>query len=96
MEHLEDAELPETVDVRGKGLMIAVEFTSKDQREAIVHECLERGLLVLGCGYKTIRLLPPLDVTPREIELGADLFVESVRAAAGTKPEATVEAGELD
>ena len=41
---------------------------------------LERGLLTLGCGYKTLRLLPPLDVTEREIELGADLFRSAVEA----------------
>jgi 4-aminobutyrate aminotransferase len=96
MEHLEDADLPDVVDVRGEGLMIGVEFTSKDHHETVVQECLERGLLVLGCGHSTIRLLPPLDVTDREIDIGADLFVESVRAAPSGKPEATVEAGDLD
>jgi 4-aminobutyrate aminotransferase len=96
MEHLEDAELPNVVDVRGKGLMIAVEFDSKEHREAVVEACLERGLLVLGCGYKTIRLLPPLDVTAREIDIGAELFVEAARDVAGVKPEATIEAGDLD
>ena len=94
MEHLEDANIPEATDVRGKGLMVAVEFTSKEHREQIVHECLERGLLVLGCGYKTVRLLPPLDVTQREIELGANLFIESARAAAGGATESELEAGD--
>jgi 4-aminobutyrate aminotransferase len=38
--------------------------------------------MTLGCGKRTVRLLPPLDVTEREIELGESLFVESVEAVA--------------
>jgi len=67
-------------DVRGKGLMLAVTFDTADRRDAVVRESLKRGLLTLGCGRRTIRLLPPLDVTPREIELGARIFREAVEA----------------
>ncbi|WP_135830162.1 aminotransferase class III-fold pyridoxal phosphate-dependent enzyme [Halorussus halobius] len=81
-ELLEDADLPNAVDVRGRGLMLAVEFDTKERREAVVEAALKRGLLVLGCGYKTVRILPPLDVTEREIELGFDVFRESVEAVA--------------
>ena len=81
-ELIEDAELPNVTDVRGRGLMLAVEFDTKERREAVVEAALKRGLLVLGCGYKTLRLLPPLDVTPREIELGFDLFRASVEDVA--------------
>ncbi|MCU4740357.1 aminotransferase class III-fold pyridoxal phosphate-dependent enzyme [Halobacteria archaeon AArc-m2/3/4] len=66
------------VDVRGRGLMLAVEFDTKARRQDAIAAALQRGLLTLGCGYKTLRLLPPLDVTEREIELGADLFCEAV------------------
>jgi len=50
---------PDTVvDVRGKGLMLAVEFDTPERRSAVVEASLDRGLLTLGCGTKTIRLLP--------------------------------------
>jgi 4-aminobutyrate aminotransferase len=62
--------------------MLAVEFDSKDRREAVIKAALKRGLLTLGCGYKTLRLLPPLDVTEREIELGFDLFAAAVEDVA--------------
>ncbi|APX96732.1 aminotransferase class III-fold pyridoxal phosphate-dependent enzyme [Natronorubrum daqingense] len=68
-------------DVRGKGLMLAVEFDSPGRRDAVVQESLERGLLTLGCGKQTIRLLPPLDSSEREIELGIGIFLEAVEAA---------------
>lgn len=65
-------------DVRGKGLMLAVEFDTADRRNAVVKAALEHGLLTLGCGKKTIRLLPPLDSSEREIELGVALFLEAI------------------
>jgi 4-aminobutyrate aminotransferase len=62
--------------------MLAVEFDTKARREAVLDEALSRGLLTLGAGYKVLRLLPPLDVTEREIALGADLLRESIEAVA--------------
>ena len=75
---LADADPDFVEDVRGRGLMLAVEFDTKERREAVVAACLERGLLVLGCGYKTVRLLPPLDVTAREIDLALDVFLDAI------------------
>lgn len=80
-ERLQDANLDGIVDVRGLGLMLAVEFETKALREAVVDAALKRGLLTLGCGYKTLRLLPPLDVTEREIDLACDLLIEAVTDA---------------
>jgi len=74
-------------DVRGKGLVLAVEFEDKDRRDAIQESAFAHGLLVLGCGRRTIRLLPPMDVTDREVELGVELFAEAARAA-GAEPTA--------
>ena len=37
-------------DVRGKGLMIGVEFDTAEHAEAVQWACFERGLLVLECG----------------------------------------------
>ncbi|WP_435074542.1 aminotransferase class III-fold pyridoxal phosphate-dependent enzyme [Halorubrum sp. HHNYT27] len=80
MEILTD-ETPDTVvDVRGKGLMLAVEFDTADRRAAVIEAALDRGLLTLGCGKKTIRLLPPLDATEREIALGTGIFLDAIDA----------------
>lgn len=64
---------PSMGDVRGKGLMIGVEFvhdkTSKQPapqlREEIVHHAFQNGLLLLGCGRSTIRIAPPLMIQRR-------------------------------
>ena len=78
---LSDAEPETVVDVRGKGLMLAVEFDTKANRDAVVEAAMRRGLLTLACGYKTLRLLPPLDVTEREIEIGVDLLLDAIEDA---------------
>jgi len=48
------------VDVRGRGLMIGVEFADHDAAAAIEQRCFETGLLVLTCGRSAIRIAPPL------------------------------------
>ncbi|ELY69520.1 aminotransferase class III-fold pyridoxal phosphate-dependent enzyme [Natrinema versiforme] len=77
-----DGDAPGMIDVRGRGLMLAVEFDTKERRDAVLEAAFRRGLLTLGCGYKTLRLLPPLDVTEREIDLGSRLLLETIAAVA--------------
>ena len=75
-ETVRDADPPGVVDVRGKGLMLAVEFDTRDRRDEVLRTAFTRGLLTLACGHKTLRVLPPLDVTEREIELGASMLCD--------------------
>ena len=65
-------------DTRGLGLMLAVEFDTNTRRNAVQKAALQRGLLTLGCGHSVLRLLPPLDVTEREIDLAVDLLIKAV------------------
>jgi 4-aminobutyrate aminotransferase len=77
-ERLREAD-PDTIEnVRGKGLMVALDFPSKECLDRTIRAGLERGLLTLGCGERTMRLVPPLDVTEREIDLGVDLLLEAI------------------
>ncbi len=71
-------------DVRGKGLMIGIELV-KDQktrephpeaRQKVIRRAFEKGLLLLGCGESTVRLMPPLLLEPEH----ADYAVEVLRA----------------
>ena len=78
-ETLRDADLDGIVDVRGKGLMLAAEFESKELRDDVVDAALSYGLLTLSCGYKVLRFLPPMDVTEREVELGVELLTKAVQ-----------------
>jgi 4-aminobutyrate aminotransferase len=72
--------------VRGKGLMIGVEFVSNREtkqtdssiRDRIVDNALKRGLLLLGCGTSTIRVAPPLCITRQEIDEGLEIMEEAI------------------
>ena len=94
-ELIADADHDCITDIRGRGLMFAVEFDTKERREEVVKHALGRGLLTLGCGYKSLRLLPPLDVTEREIELGTDIFLDAVDDATRDVPLATSDSSDV-
>jgi 4-aminobutyrate aminotransferase len=80
---------PSIADVRGLGLMVGAEF--RDARgkpdkvlvKRVVQGCLERKLLLLTCGPwdNTIRFIPPLVVTPSEIDLALRILEEALANA---------------
>lgn len=74
-------------DVRGKGLMIGIELvadkTSKqpvgDKRNAVVYEAFKQGLLLLGAGESTLRLIPPLVISDSEMQVGIDIIESALK-----------------
>jgi len=68
-------------DVRGVGMMIGVEFTTPELADAVANLCFRRGLLVLECGKKAIRLSPPLILTEEQARATADVFAGASRDA---------------
>ncbi len=74
---------PKTVlDVRGKGLMIGVEFADPKLAEEVQWACFTRGLLVLECGKQTVRLCPPLVASEADVDTAVRIFAEAVEAVA--------------
>jgi len=65
-------------DVRGKGLMIGIQFDSGDTAEAVQGQAFDRGLLVLEAGEDCVRMSPPLVVTESEADTAIRIFTESV------------------
>ena len=68
--------------VRGKGLLVGVQFDSGSTAVAVEHAAFERGLMVLTAGDDVIRMSPPLVVTRAEIDTGSRIFAEAVSAVA--------------
>ena len=66
-------------NARGLGLMLAIDFPTEKERDDVKMKSLEKGLLLLGCGYNSIRFLPPLDVTEREIDLAVGIIEEVLK-----------------
>ncbi|MBC7878332.1 MAG: acetyl ornithine aminotransferase family protein [Anaerolineales bacterium] len=91
MDALEEikARHPSIGEVRGKGLMIGVEFvrdreTKKPAHhltERIVNLGYERGLLMLSCGKSVIRIAPPLSMSKSEMDEGLSIFEEALTMA---------------
>jgi 4-aminobutyrate aminotransferase len=75
------AGLPDVVEVRGLGLMIGVEFRTPALAEAVADACYQRGLLVLECGEKAIRLSPPLIIDETQAADAVEIFTAACRAA---------------
>jgi 4-aminobutyrate aminotransferase len=65
-------------DVRGRGLMIGVEFDTAANAEAVEWACFQRGLLVLECGKSTLRMAPALVVDQDEVRTALRIFSEAV------------------
>jgi 4-aminobutyrate aminotransferase len=70
-------------DVRGKGLLVGVQFDSGSTAAAMEHAAFQRGLMVLTAGDDVVRISPPLVITEREAAAGCRVFAEAVAAVAG-------------
>ena len=62
------------VDVRGKGLLIGIEFDESIQAAGMKTRLMQEGYLVSAIGTSTIRIAPPLIITQRE----AAMFVTAL------------------
>ncbi|HOU04783.1 MAG TPA: acetylornithine transaminase [Smithellaceae bacterium] len=61
-------------NVRGKGLMLAV--TLNMEAAEIVRECMQKGLLINSTGGKTLRFVPPLIITNKDVDQAVDILNE--------------------
>ncbi len=55
-------------NVRGLGLMCSFDFSSGELRNIFKNKCYENKLLILGCGTKSIRFRPSLNVNKEELD----------------------------
>ena len=66
---------PEQVDnVRGRGLMCAFDLTDGETRDEFQKLAIKNGMLVLGCGRRSIRFRPSLSVNKDEIDEGIEII----------------------
>jgi len=73
--------------VRGRGLMIGVEFVkdrqTREPAPEIPHELVERafkrGLLLLGAGKSSLRLAPPLVIDDYDVDTALGIIDACLR-----------------
>jgi 4-aminobutyrate aminotransferase len=76
-------------DVRGLGLMIGIELVKNqetrepnpDIRRKVVKRAFEGGVLLLGCGESTVRLMPPLVVEQDQADYALDVLDRCLKEA---------------
>jgi len=64
--------------VRGQALLLAVEFDRECAR-SVVDACLEKGLLVNKVKPNAIRLMPPLILTPADVDMALSILAEAIK-----------------
>lgn len=77
---------PHVGEVRGRGLMIAIELVRSKRtrepvpalRDRVIELAFHRGLLLLGCGETSIRICPSLLIRPDEAEMGLNILEQCI------------------
>ncbi len=84
------AQYPCIGEVRGKGLMNAIECVQPGTKDAdaapakaFIAECSKRKLILMGAGSlgNCVRFLPPLNVSDEEMDLAFGIFSEAAKVA---------------
>lgn len=68
----------EVTDVRGLGLMLAIEFRTPEHANRLVQSAFERGLLLLTAGTRAVRISPPLVLNPEDAATGLEVLASAL------------------
>ena len=68
----------QVTDVRGKGLMLALELKTADQAAQLVQSAFESGLLLLTAGTRAVRICPPLVIDREEAATGLEIIAAAL------------------
>ncbi len=71
---------PAIIEVRGKGLLLAVEFTNYEFNKKVIDRCIEKGVITdwfLFCD-NSMRIAPPLTIELEEINYACSIILQSI------------------
>ena len=71
---------PAIIEIRGRGLMLALILKSNKLAKKLVIKCLEKGLILFWLLYESraVRITPPLNISNEEIKISCDLILETL------------------
>ena len=72
------SKFPFAVDVRGQGLMLGLELSSQIPGRDVVKMMLDKGFIINCAGHNTLRFVPPLIITRKEIDQLIDALEETL------------------
>lgn len=76
--------VPHVKEIRGKGLLVGVEFDETINAVDVKHKCFDKKLLITAIGDKVIRMIPPLILDKEDCDKAADIIRESVEELSGS------------
>ena len=71
---------PAIVEIRGKGLLLAIEFINYEFNKKVIDRCIEKGIITdwfLFCD-NSMRIAPPLNIKMEEIEYACAIILKSI------------------
>ncbi len=77
--HAMQATMPDVLsNARGRGLMCAIDLPDTDTRNRVADKAYDLGLVILGCGHRSLRFRPPLDITRAEIDEALEILTRAM------------------
>jgi 4-aminobutyrate aminotransferase-like enzyme len=73
---------PSMTNVRGQGLLLALDLPDGETRARVRQACWDRGLAVLAAGPRSLRFRPPLVFSEEEAERALHTLGEALDAVA--------------
>jgi L-lysine 6-transaminase len=67
-------------NIRGRGLMVAFDLPTPEIRDKLKEKLYELGMIILGCGTRSIRFRPPLNIEREPIDKGMEILEKALRA----------------
>ena len=67
-------------NARGRGLLCAFDLPTSDDRNQLVEKIMDNGALILGCGEKSIRFRPSLNISTDNIDRGIEIIEQSIKS----------------
>ncbi|MBA3706257.1 MAG: aspartate aminotransferase family protein [Bacteroidetes bacterium] len=70
---------PKIKSIKGKGLMLAIEFENYEQNKIIIDRCIKKGVIVDWFLFNShsMRIAPPLTITEDEIRFACEVITSS-------------------
>ena len=73
-------EFPKVVsNARGKGLMCAIDIDTSQNRNQLITKGYEEGLILIGCGDRSIRFRTPLIINQDELKEGLGIIRKAIK-----------------
>lgn len=69
---------PKIIEIRGRGLMLALILSSNRVAKELIKRCIKKGLILFGLLWKenAVRVTPALNISHEEISIGCQIILE--------------------